>query len=148
MPANQAPSALNAPASLGRRAAALFYEALLLVTVLWCASLPVTLLQATSGLVVARALYQLYLVAAAGAYFIWHWMRSGQTLAMKTWRLRLVTRDGETLTLARALTRYVAALAGLAFFGVGFLWALVDRQHAFLHDRIAGTRIVSSTTPF
>jgi uncharacterized RDD family membrane protein YckC len=146
MPANPGPDPLNAPASLGRRAASLFYDALLLAAVLWCASLPVTLFQAKSGLVPTRAVYQLYFVAAAGFYFIWHWTRSGQTLAMKTWRLRLVTREGASLTLSRALLRYVAALISLAFFGLGFIWAFVDRESAFLHDRLARTRIVLTGT--
>jgi uncharacterized RDD family membrane protein YckC len=134
-----------ASAPLARCAASLFYDALLLAAVLWCASLPVTFVQARFGLVLLRPAYQFYLLATAGAYFIWHWTRSGQTLAMKTWRLRIVTRRGAALTVGRALLRYVAAVAGLALLGSGFLWALVDRQHAFLHDRLAGTRIVSTT---
>jgi uncharacterized RDD family membrane protein YckC len=147
MPADPRPDRLDpAPqAPLRRCAASLFYEALLLTAVLWCASLPVTIAQAMFGLVLVRPAYQFYLFAAAGAYFVWHWTRTGQTLAMKTWRLRLVTRQGAALTAGRALLRYVTAVAGLALVGVGFLWALVDREHAFLHDRLAGTRIVSTT---
>lgn len=146
MPADPRPDRLDpaSPAPLRRCAASLFYEALLLTAVLWCASLPVTIVQAMFGLVLVRPAYQFYLVAAAGAYFVWHWTRTGQTLAMKTWRLRLVTRQGAALTLGRALLRYVAAVAGLALAGLGFVWALVDREHAFLHDRLAGTRIVST----
>jgi uncharacterized RDD family membrane protein YckC len=149
MPADLRPDTLDPAASapLGRRAASLFYEALLLAAVLWCASLPVTFVRAMFGLVLTRPAYQLYLVVAAGAYFIWHWARGGQTLAMKTWRLRLVTRRGTALTIGRALLRYVAAVAGLALLGAGFLWALVDREHVFLHDRLAGTRIVSTAAP-
>src|SRR5690242_7768993 len=131
-------------APLGRRAASLFYEALLLAAVLWCASLPVGLLQAKFGLVLIRPVYQLYLVFAAGVYFTWQWTRSGQTLAMKTWRLRVVTLAGARLPLSRAVIRYVAAVVGLACFGAGFIWAFVDREHAYLHDRLAGTRIVST----
>jgi len=67
---------------------------------------------------------------------------SGQTLAMKTWGLRLRRADGEPLTLPVAIGRYVLAVAGLLCMGVGFLWALVDRDRQFLHDRLMGTRIL------
>jgi uncharacterized RDD family membrane protein YckC len=89
-----------------------------------------------------RPLFQLYLACAAGAYFIWQWVRGGQTLPMKTWRLRVVTRDGTGVPLPQACARYVIAAAGLLLFGAGFAWALADRERQFLHDRVAGTRIV------
>ncbi len=90
----------------------------------------------------ARPLFQLYLIALTALYFAWHWHRSGQTLPMKTWRLKIVTDQGDRLTVRRALTRYLFALAGSALFGLGFLWALVDPERRYLHDRLAGTRIV------
>jgi uncharacterized RDD family membrane protein YckC len=61
---------------------------------------------------------------------------------MKTWRLRLVAADGSALSVRQAALRYVVALAGMLLAGVGFLWALFDRDHQFLHDRLARTRIV------
>jgi len=131
-----------AEASLRRRAASLVYEALLLAAVLWCATLPVAAFQSSLSLAPHRAVYQLYLVSVAGVYFIWQWTRGGQTLAMRTWHLRLVARDGGAITLSQAAVRYVTALIGLLFVGAGFLWALFDRQGVFLHDRLAGTRIV------
>jgi uncharacterized RDD family membrane protein YckC len=91
----------------------------------------------------ARLLFQAYLLLVAGAYFIWFWRRGGQTLAMKTWRLRLVDTRGGALTPRLALARFVLAALGTLCLGAGFLWALVDRDRQFLHDRLAGTRIVS-----
>jgi uncharacterized RDD family membrane protein YckC len=61
---------------------------------------------------------------------------------MKTWRLTLVSRDGGPITWRQAGLRYVIALAGATAVGSGFLWAVFDREGLFLHDRIAGTRIV------
>src|SRR6266704_3164467 len=43
-----------------------------------------------------------------------------------------------------AALRYALAWPSLLVFGVGFLWAFVDRDRQFLHDRLAGTRIVMS----
>ena len=60
---------------------------------------------------------------------------------MKTWRLRLARSDGRPLTRKQAWLRYGLAVPGLLLFGVGFLWAFVDRDSQFLHDRLAGTRV-------
>jgi uncharacterized RDD family membrane protein YckC len=130
------------PAGLTRRALSLVYEALLLVAVLMIGALPFAMLLHDVERVAARPLFQLYVVVLAGTYFIWQWLRGGQTLAMKAWRLRIVTDRGDRLTLQHGFRRYLAALGGTVLFGAGFLWALVDRDRQFLHDRIAGTRIV------
>lgn len=119
------------------------YEILLLVAVLIAGALPFMLLTREADPSLARLLLQFYLLALCGVYFIWQWLHGGQTLPMKTWRIRLVTHDGVPLTLRRAVCRYLLALAGLALLGAGFLWAFIDRDRQFLHDRLAGTRIVN-----
>jgi uncharacterized RDD family membrane protein YckC len=134
---SEAPSA-----GLARRAAALAYEAALLFAVLLAAAAPFVAITRGTEAWVARPLFQLYLVAVAGVYFVWQWRRGGQTLPLKTWRMRIVTRAGAPLGLHHALCRFVFAAAGCALAGAGFLWALVDRDGLYLHDRLAGTRII------
>jgi uncharacterized RDD family membrane protein YckC len=134
-------------ASLRRRLLALVYEILLLGAVLFAVALVAVPASALLDPLVRRPLLQLTLSGAAAAYFIWQWSRGGQTLAMKTWRLRIVTREDTPLTPARAMARCLSAFAGLALGGAGFLWAFVDRDHQFLHDRLAGTKIVFENTP-
>ena len=131
-------------AGLARRCLALLYELLLLAAALIAGALPFVMAAGHLEPVLRRPLFQIYLLALAGIYFVWQWLRGGQTLPMKTWRIRLVTRDGAPLTPRHALTRYACALPGLLLFGAGFLWALVDRESQFLHDRLAGTRIISA----
>ena len=61
---------------------------------------------------------------------------------MQTWRMRLV-RDGSlSVGVGRAALRYALAWPSLLVFGFGFFWAFFDRDRQFLHDRLAGTRIV------
>jgi uncharacterized RDD family membrane protein YckC len=91
-----------------------------------------------------RHLLQAWVLVVVGAYFSWFWTRGGQTLAMKTWRIRLVRWDGGNVGVARALHRYAIAVVGTVALGLGFLWALVDRDRQFLHDRLAGTALVGS----
>ena len=93
-----------------------------------------------------RHVLQLWVVAVCGAYFVWFWSRGGQTLPMKTWRIRVVRLDGAALDRALALNRYLLALLGLLAAGLGFAWALVDRDRQFLHDRLAGTALVDATS--
>lgn len=130
------------PASRARRALALAYEALLLAALLLACSLPFVMLAQPLGREFARPLFQVYLLLVAGAYFVWQWQRGGRTLAMKTWRLRLVARDGGPVTWRLALKRFLYAAPATLVFGAGFLWALIDRDGLFLHDRLAGTIII------
>ena len=77
-----------------------------------------------------------------GAYFIWYWHHGGQTLAMQTWKIRLSTPSGAQPSLARLALRYVLAWPCVLYLGAGLFWALFDRDRQFLHDRLAGTRMV------
>lgn len=132
------------PAGLGRRALALIYETLLLAAVLFAGALPMLMLMQEVDAPLARLALQLYLLALCGVYYIWQWLHGGQTLPMKTWRVKLIARDGGPLTMRHGIYRYLFALAGLALFGAGFLWALFDHDKQFLHDRLAGTKIVNN----
>ncbi len=127
---------------LGRLFGSLLYEALVVFSVLllgfW---IPQTLLYA-AGLRLTGPALILHTEAVLILYFLWFWLNGGQTLPMRTWRLRLVGVDQPQLRPAQALLRYLAASASLLLGGIGFIWVFFDRDRCFLHDRIAGTRIV------
>lgn len=131
-----------APASLGRRFLAIVYEIFPVAGLIWAAAFAYFAVEHALALSHVRLAFQVFLVVVLGAYFIWQWVRGGQTLAMKAWRLRLVRLDGTPLDVRRAVARYLIALIGTLLFAVTFLWALVDRDRAFLHDRLVGTRII------
>ena len=127
--------------------AACMYELLLLLA-LWmlCTWIFLSLFgDATQGY--KRYFLQFFLWLITGAYFVWCWVKTGQTLATKTWKIKLVVRDlanqaHSTLTLNRALFRYVLASASMLACGLGFIWALVDKDSLFLHDRLLKTRFI------
>jgi uncharacterized RDD family membrane protein YckC len=123
------------------RFASLVYEGILLVPVLFLAGYLFVALTHDTGSPALVPLLRLWLLIVVGAYFCYCWTRSGQTLALKTWRLRIARADGSRLSLKLALARYVLAVWGLILAGIGFWWAFVDRDGQFLHDRLAGTRI-------
>lgn len=129
------------------RLAAMVYESLLLAAVVFVASFAALPLVGDLHAPWQRHLYQVWLVAVMFGYFAAFWLRSGQTLAMKTWRIRLVRRDGGRIGLRQAALRFILALAGILLGGAGLWWALVDRDRQFLHDRVAGTRLVRVPSP-
>ena len=91
---------------------------------------------ATSGW--RRHALQLFIGMVFAAYFLWCWLRGGQTLAMKAWHIRVVD-----VVPTSALLR-LALAAILVPTGISIVWSLFDRDRQFLHDRLAGTRLVNA----
>ena len=129
---------------IGRRLLSLIYEILLLIAVaLLAGGVAAALAQITSP-AHTRLFTRINGLAAVAAYFAWQWQRSGQTLPMKTWHMRLEKVGGTRVELPRALLRAALATAGYLLLGVSVIWAFIDRDRQFLHDRLAGTRLVST----
>jgi uncharacterized RDD family membrane protein YckC len=138
------PQGPRAPGILRRLASAL-YDLLLAVALLLVAAFPFIAVLGDSTHGWRRHLLQLWALAVVGGYFIAFWTRGGQTLPMKTWRIRLVrAEDGGPVGKWRAAHRFILALLGTLAAGVGFAWALVDRDRQFLQDRLARTAIVEA----
>lgn len=128
-----------------RRLVAMSYEILLLsgvVAVLVIA--PHVLIGAFAHRLATPAILWAHLFLVLLVYFIWFWSNGGQTLAMKTWRIRLLTCDGLPVRPAQALLRFLLCWPSLVLCGVGIVWALIDRDGQFLHDRVAGTQLVTA----
>lgn len=157
-----APLNLQAP-GLVRRMACWMYEGILMFGVVFIAGYLFGTLSQTRNAMDNRHALQAFLFVVFGIYFTWFWAK-GQTLAMKTWNIRVVDRAGRPLTQRRALLRYVLSwlwflppLAAVAPFslpggestvivlGWVAVWALLSRfqpQQQFWHDALAGTRLV------
>ena len=150
MSAQTSLSAMPSTPALFRRLASALYETLLLVGITSVfVLLPQTLYAMTTGQTATAGFLLLNLLIVMGLYFSWFWSHGGQTLAMKTWKFRLIDARGGAVGMPRALLRYLLCWPSWGLFGVGLLWAIFDREHQFLHDRLAGTRlmIVSADLP-
>ena len=154
--------------SLRRRMACWTYEGMLLFGVLFIFGYLFSTLSQSKHALDNRHGLQAFLFLIVGIYFTW-FGHKGQTLAMKTWHIRVVDRSGQALSQKRALYRYILSwvwflppLAALAPFGlsagestvlfIGWVavWALLSRFHPqrqFWHDVLAGTRLISSVPP-
>jgi uncharacterized RDD family membrane protein YckC len=152
-----------------RRYAALAYEGLLLAAVVLLTgflTLPATRAAASGTLTLpplpARVFSFCLVFGIAGLYFVWCWTGGRRTLPMKTWRMALVRADGRVVEARAAVVRYLCAwigpLAALIAYeflhphdlgahaawclALGYAWPAVDCERQFLHDRLAGTRLV------
>jgi uncharacterized RDD family membrane protein YckC len=153
-----------------RRLAAFLYEGVLLFGVVMLSGLVYGVLTQQRHALVGATGLQAFLIGVLGLYFVVFWSRSGQTLAMLTWHVRLVTRQGHAVRPLRAVLRYLLAwlwflpsLAIVQFAGLkgggpvaavviaGVLaYAALARLHPdrqFLHDAICGTRLVTCYPP-
>jgi len=129
--------------SIRRRLASMVYESLLLVGILsFTFLLPHLLLGVLWKIAVPGGLLWLHVFSVLLVYFGWLWKRGGQTLAMQTWKIRLVSAGGGPLTRRQVLMRYVLAWPCLLAGGIGIFWAVIDRDRQFLHDRLSCTRLV------
>ena len=138
-----APASADAAPGMLRRLASMLYESMLLFAIAFLAT---WLFQFAAGTLRIEGwrvhVLQLFLLAVFASYFLWCWLRGGQTLAMKTWRIRLVSKNGHGKLAPRAaLLRFFYALM-LVPTTIGIFWAMVDRDRQFLHDRLAGSLLV------
>lgn len=144
MNASSRPAAI--PAHLGWRLLALVYDTLPNVAIWFAVSALVLMLKpghtAFAPWSLGQGMLWLLCWAISGAYAVLAWRRTGQTLGMKPWRLRVVARDGTPAPVRTLAIRYAVATVSLLAFGLGFLWCLADRERRALHDVVAGTLFV------
>lgn len=153
--------------NLWRRMACWLYEGMLMFGVVFIAGYLFGTLSQTRNAMDNRHALQAFLFVVFGIYFTWFWAK-GQTLAQKTWLIRVVDTAGQPITQARALLRYLLSwvwflppLAAYLFgvsaievlvllFGWVAIWAILSRFHPqrqFWHDAMAGTRLVHFELP-
>ncbi len=129
---------------LGRRLLAILYDSIVVVAVLFIATVPVVL--ATGGAleesVVYRTALQAYELLVAFAFFGGFWRAGGQTIGMRAWRIRVIRDNGERLRWRDAALRFVVAIVSWAVLGLGFAWSLFDRERRTWHDIASHTRLI------
>ncbi|HET8871980.1 MAG TPA: RDD family protein [Aquabacterium sp.] len=153
--------------SLIRRMAAFVYEGVLLFGVTMVVGFVYSIGTHQTNALYGRNGMQAVQFFALALYFIWFWTHGGQTLAMRSWQLRLVNDHGLPITLKQALTRFmlswvwflpsflVSWMAGWhqskLLYGAMLIWiaayallSLLHPQRQFWHDAISGTRVIDN----
>lgn len=131
-------TATQEPVGIARRLGALFYDSLLLLALLFLAT--ALALAATRGALDSSGwAYRTYLLLVIFAFYTGFWTRGGQTLGMRTWRIRVERLDGNLPRWWQSTARLALALLTL---GIGLLWTAWDQDRRALYDRLTGTRVV------
>lgn len=131
-----------------RRFACIFYDSLLLFSVLMLAEALALLIVVLIGFSVEiyhkSFINQIFVLSTTFLYFGGQWIYGGQTLAMKTWRICLQSteEDRKPITWKQATIRFFVAFISWAALGLGFFWALFDKQHRTWHDWASQTQLI------
>ncbi len=139
-------TAIHESPSLLRRLTAMLYDLLLVVAVVGVVNaaalgIQVKLLGSTDHALNPH-LAQALIVTSVYGFFILFWIKSGQTLGMQAWRIKLVTFDGQQPSLRHALIRCLAATLSAACLGLGYLWCLFDSRGRYWHDYLSATELI------
>jgi uncharacterized RDD family membrane protein YckC len=133
-------------AGFGRRFAALIYDGFLLAALLMTYTGAILIFTRRAVLPETYGgwayLYRAGLIAVIAAYYVLNWIRSGQTLGMRAWRLRAVSDAGSRLNTTSALLRFLCGFLAWPPAALGVLWLYLDPDHLAIHDRLSGTRVV------
>lgn len=129
----------NKPVGLFKRMVVMFYDAILLIAVLFFASIAFVVPLDIKYGDPLYPLYIIYIYSVGFLYFGWCWTHGGQTLGLKTWKLKLVSTTGSGISWKEAFIRYFASLLCWLSLGAGFLWCYTNK------DRLAWNDLLSKT---
>ena len=129
------------PAGMLSRLLAMFYDSLLLFSVLLIAT-ALALMFTRGTLNYHNPFFRTGLFLTCFSFYSWFWLHGGQTLGMRAWRLRVQRINGQPITIWQALLRFLVAIPALACAGLGFFWMLVDRDKMTLYDRFSESVVV------
>ena len=125
-----------------RRFGAMFYDFILLIAVLFFASLLIVL---PFGITIEHRLYFLfiaYIYLVSFLFYGWFWTHGGQTLGLKTWHIRLISENGGSVNWKQAMLRYLASIICWLSAGAGFLWCYTNPERLAWNDLLSKTRLV------
>ncbi|ARN75379.1 RDD family protein [Oceanicoccus sagamiensis] len=138
-----------------KRLAAMVYDSLLIFGLLFTATIPTLFFQSDQALdknneqvvhelptLVDGWPFQLYLLLVYISFFCWFWRKNGQTLGMQAWRLHVVDKQGQRISLKQCLQRIAGAFISAACLGAGYWWIWFDKDNLAWHDHWSQSRIV------
>lgn len=148
-------SPLDLPAPIWRRLAALVYDAFILLALSFLYGALLTAIATAAGSeardyqpMFSGVLFPLGWVLTLAGFYCYFWHRSGQTVGMRTWHLKVVQEDGGRLpTFGQCVLRAAVAAPAVLLFGIGYLYGLRNSDRQTLQDRLSGTRVVLTPKP-
>jgi len=132
-------------AGLLRRLAAMFYDTLIVLALLIMGTLLAMLINHGQAINSQNHYYAIYLVTIIFSYFAISWIRGGQTIGMRAWKIQLTTINKEPMDLWRSFLRFGLAVPSILLCGLGFVWMFSNKRRLTYHDQYSGTRLIHLT---
>ena len=139
------PTSIYVHTGLFRRLFAIAYDCFLLIAIMFIVSGLATALNQGKAVESGDPLYPILVITIfllSYLYFAWFWIHGGQTLGMKTWRIKLISTEGNVIDWKIAAIRYIGAIISWGLFTLGFLWSLFDKDKLCWHDMLSKTELV------
>ena len=124
-----------------RRLASILYDSLLVLAILIIMSLPFFSFNLEENLSL-KIIMQIYYYLITQYFFVWFWVNNEGTLGMKTWKIKIVSEDGNKISYIEAIIRFNTAILSFIFFGLGFLTSFLRKDKKCLHDFISKTALI------
>ncbi len=141
-------------ASLLRRLAAMFYDSLLNIALLMVTTGIYMMISKKiigsetyrqlndTGSTIGDPFLTIVLMLVLFLFYGYFWTRTGQTLGMQVWHIRVQTLDEKPISWRQALVRVLFAFISASIFGLGYLWMLIDKKNRTLHCLASKTEVV------
>ena len=127
--------------TIWRRSASILYDSLLVLAILIIMSIPFFSFNLEENFSL-KIIVQIYYYLITQYFFVWFWVNNEGTLGMKTWKIKIVSEDGNKITYKEAIIRFNTAILSFIFFGLGFLISFLRKDKKCLHDFISKTVLI------
>ena len=124
---------------------AIMYDLFLLLAILFIATSIAMMANGGNAIEPGQAIYPFYiayLLVISFVFYGWFWTHGGQTLGMKTWKMRLQQENGDFISWKLALVRFAVAMVSISALGLGFAWSLFESKRRCWHDLTSGSVLV------
>ncbi|WP_066014459.1 RDD family protein [Endozoicomonas atrinae] len=147
------------PAPVWRRAAAMLYDSLLILALLFMVGFLNLFIQiqifgdeqlktmTEEGYNLGGPFFYAALLVIIYGFFGFFWTRSGQTLGMRAWRIQVISSNNHLISPRQSIIRFLIAIPSLSLAGVGLFWALIDRKKRSWQDLASSSRIILLEKP-
>jgi len=88
-------------------------------------------------------IYKLFLLTSIIFFYHYSWRKSGQTLGMKAWKVKLVTLNNKPITLGQSILRMTLGLANIVTIGLGYFWKYTNKSKLTLMDVLSKTKLIT-----
>jgi len=124
-----------------RHMAIIAYDALLLLAILFLATAIVLPFNNGEAFTSSQYFFPIYILLISFLYYGWFWTHGGQTLGMKTWKIKILTLNHKPMTWPLAFKRFLLSFFSWGFAGLGFLWKFIDKKQYTWHDKLSKTTL-------